>query len=85
MVHLLPDFRARGAFVRQRIGRIAELVDEERAGLLRDALGHVLVVLGVTLAHIGAGEHDLRAHRLQVEDFFPAHFIGHDQDQLVSL
>src|SRR5690606_9882365 len=84
--HLAQDFRAGTELVRGRIVRVPELVDEVRAGgLARDALGHVLVVVRVALGHVRAGEHDLRAHRLEVEDLFPAHLVRDHQDQLVAL
>ena len=71
--------------MRGRIVGIAELVDEVGAGrLARDALGHVLVVLGVALGDVGAGEHHFGAHRLEVEDLLAAHLVRHHQDQPVA-
>jgi hypothetical protein len=52
---------------------------------LRDARGHVLVVVGMALADVGARQHDLGAHRLEVEDLLAAHLVGHDEDELVAL
>jgi hypothetical protein len=56
VAHLLPDLRRGGGLVRQRIGRVVELVDVEgvAAGLLREAGGHVLVILGMALGHVRA-------------------------------
>src|SRR5690606_36098137 len=83
---LAQDLRAGAELVRGRVVGIAELVDEVGAGgLARDALGHVLVVVRMALGHVRAGEHDLRAHSLEVEDLFPAHLVRDHQDQLVTL
>ncbi len=71
--------------MRQRIVRVAELVDEVGALLVGDALAEILVILRVTLADIGARQHDLRAHRAQVEDLLLAHLVGQDEDELVAL
>src|SRR5690606_32768938 len=53
--------------------------------LARDALGEVLVVVGMALGDVGPGQHHLRAHRLAVEDLLPAHLVRNRQDQLVAL
>ena len=85
-VHLLQDLRTGAGDVRGRVVGVAELVDEVGAGRLAgDPLGHVLVVLGVALGHVGAGQHHLGAHRLEVEDLLPAHLVRHHQDQPVAL
>ncbi|KAG1437302.1 hypothetical protein G6F56_013173 [Rhizopus delemar] len=64
--HLLEDLRAGAEFVRGRVVRVAELVDEVGArGLLGDGLGQVLVVLGGALGHVRAGQAHFGAHRLQ--------------------
>ena len=72
--------------MRARVVRVAELVDEVRAGcFLRDALRHVLVILRMALGHVRAGQHHFRAHRLQVEDLLAAHLVRHHEDQPVAL
>ena len=54
-VHLAQNLRAGRRLMRARIGRIGELVDVERARrALRDRLGHVLIVVGMALADVGA-------------------------------
>ena len=50
--HLLEDFRAGGRLMRQRVGGIGELVDEEALHLRRDAFGHVLIIVGMPFADI---------------------------------
>ncbi len=83
--HLRQDFRAGALFVRARIVRIAELVDEIRAGrFARDVVRPVLVVLRVALGDIRTRQHDFRAHRLEIEDLLAAHLVGHDQDQPIT-
>jgi len=52
---------------------------------VREALGHVLIILRVTLGDVGAGQDDLCTHRLQVEDLLATHLVGHDEDQAVAL
>ena len=85
VLHLLPDFGRCGGFVRQRIGGIGELVGVERAGFVGDALRHVLVVFGMALAHVGAGDAHVHAHRTQMLNFLARHLVRHDQDELVTL
>ncbi len=85
VVELRPDLRAGGPIVSLRVGRVGELVDVEGAGLGGDALGHVLVVLGMALADVGAGEDHLRAQGLQVEDLLLGHLVRHHDDQPVAL
>ena len=85
VVHLLPDLGAGGGLVDLGVGRVGELVDEEGADLAGDPLGEVLVVLGMALADVRAGHAHLGAQRLEVEDLFLAHLVGHDDDQAVAL
>jgi hypothetical protein len=83
---LLPQLRAGRALVRQRIGRIVELVGEPGArDLARQPRRIVLVVLGMALADVGAGQVDFGAERLQVQDFFDRHLVGHHQHHAVAL
>ena len=61
-VHLLPDFRAGGGFMRLRIGRVVELVGPKGAGRLGDDLGgHVLIIFRMAFRHVRAGQTDLGA------------------------
>ena len=72
--------------MRERIGGIAELVDENRRRrLLGDAPRLVLIIIGMALADVGARQHHLRAHRAQVRNLLAAHLVGNDQDELVAL
>ena len=85
-LHLLPDFRRGAGLVRKRVGRIGELIDIDGArGLGRDALGEVLVIGGMALAHVGAGHHDFGPHRLEMEHLLAAHLVRNDQDEAVAL
>ena len=85
-VHLAQDFRAGRRLVRPRIGRIGELVDEDRAGrAARDRLGHVLIVVGMALADVRARGDDLGAHGLGVQHLLPRHLVGHDQQRAIAL
>ena len=72
--------------MRARIVRIAELVDEIRIrGVLCNASCEVLVVLRMALADIGAGDHDLRPHGLEIRDLLAAHLVGNHEDQTIAL
>jgi hypothetical protein len=71
--------------VRERIVGVSELVDEVGTAVLGDGRAEILVVLGMALADVRAGQHDLGAHRTQVEDLLLAHLVGQDEDQLVAL
>jgi hypothetical protein len=70
--------------VRQRVGGVSELVHVEGAGFPGDALGQILVVVGVALAHVGAGHHHFRAQRREVEHLLPAHLVWDDEREAVS-
>jgi len=86
MAALLPDFGAGGGFVRQRIGRVVELVGEEGAWqFARQARRVILVVLGMALAYVRARGVHFGAQRFQVQYFFRRHFVGHHQDHAVAL
>ena len=85
MVHLLPDLGPGGGFVRQGVGRIAELVDVGRAVLGSDAFGHVLIIVRVALADVGAGEAHLGPQGAQMKDLLLRHLVGHHDDQTVAL
>src|SRR3954468_3616555 len=86
LCHLHPDLGSGGFLVGVRIRLIAELVRVEGArGFARDARGHVLVVLGMALGDVRAGEPHFGAERLQVKDFFLAHLVRHDDEQAIAL
>ena len=82
--HLLDDLGAGGGLVGQRVCRVPELVHVEGALLAGEALGQVLVVVGVALLHVGAGHHHLGAERLEVEHLLPAHLVGDDEGEPVA-
>ncbi|MCY1346312.1 hypothetical protein D9M69_323950 [compost metagenome] len=83
---LCPDFRRGAALVGQRVGRVVELVGEERIGNVpRQPRGDVLVVLRVALADVGAGDVHLGAHCLQVQDLLGGHLVRHHQHHPVAL
>ena len=85
-VHLAQDFRAGRRLVRQRIGRIGELVDEERAGRApRDRLGEILIVVGMALAHVRARDDDLGAHGPGMQHLLARHLVRHDQQRAIAL
>ena len=86
LLHLPPDFRAGAALVGPGIGRVVELVDVEGARrLFGDAARQVLVIVGVALADIGAGQAHLGAERLEVEDLLATHLVRHHQQHVVAL
>ena len=71
--------------MRQRVGLVIELVDVKRAGqLVGQALGVILVIGGMALVDVGAGQHHLGTQRAQVENLLAAHFVRHHQDQRVA-
>lgn len=70
----------------QRIGRVVELVGEPGAGnLARQARRIILVVLGVALADVRAGQVDLGAQGFQVQHLLGGHLVGHHQHHAVAL
>src|SRR5690606_26377718 len=84
-VDLLPDLRGGVVVVRLGVVLVAELVDIGAVGrLTRDALGDILVVVGVPLLDIGAGEDDLGAHGAEVLDLALGHLVGDDDDEVVA-
>ena len=86
LAHLLPDLRAGGRLVRQRVGRIVELVDvvarRSRGRCARPGPGSTP---GGPCATSRAGHAHLGAHRAQVEDLLLAHLVGNHEDQPVAL
>ena len=53
--HLLPNFRAGAAFVRERIGRIAKLIHVKRAGnFFGQTRRDVLIIFRMAAGHVGA-------------------------------
>ena len=44
-----------------------------------------VITLGMALGDVGAGEHDLGAHRLEIGDLLAAHLVGDHEDQPVAL
>jgi hypothetical protein len=85
-VHLAKNFRAGRRFVCLRIGRIGELIDEECARrALRDRLSEVLIVVGVPLADVRAGDDDLGAHRPGMQHLLACHLVRHHQQRAITL
>ena len=86
LFELLPDFRAGAALMRPGIGWVVELIDVEGIRhLFGDAARQILVVLGVALAHIGAGQTDFGAQGLEVENFLATHLVRHHQQHAIAL
>ena len=86
MLSLRPDLRRGAAFVGQRVGRVVELIGEEGVGnFLRQPRRNVLVVIGMALADVGAGDVHLGAHRLEVQDLLGGHLVRHHQHHSVTL
>ena len=84
-IHLAQDLRPGGCLVGARVGRIGELVDEERAGgALRDRLGEVLIIVGVALADVGTRDDDFGAHRLGVQHLLARHLVRHHEQGAVA-
>ena len=72
--------------MRLGIRLVGELAGVEGVGIVAgDLLRHILVVLGVSLAHIGAREHHLGAHGAQVGDLLITHLVGNDHREAVAL
>ena len=85
VLELFPDLGARGVLVSPRIGLVPELVDVEGAGrVARKAGGLVLVVLRMAFRDVRAGELHFGAERLEMEDFFLAHLVRHDDQQPIT-
>ena len=85
VVHLPQDFRRGRLLVRERIGRILELVDVDRAGgFLRHRLRHVLIIVRMALADIRARDDHLGAHRARMQDLLARHLVGNDQDGAIA-
>ena len=84
-LHLLQQFGTGRRLVGQRVRRIFELVDIDRARrALRDRGRQVLVIVGVALADIGPREHHLGAHRARMQNFFARHLVGHHEQRAVA-
>ena len=85
VAHLLPDLRTSGALVRDRVVRIAKLIDEERARRLgREFRGIVLVILGVAAVHIRAHDAHVGTERAHMRNLLLRHLVGNDQDAAVT-
>ena len=85
MPHLFPDFRPGGALVRERIGRIAELIDVKCAGnFCRQSDRHVLIIFRMTARDIGPRHPHFGAECAHVRDFFLRHLVGNDQDNAIA-
>ncbi len=84
--HLLPDLGARRPLMRQRVGRIGELVDVKGAGgLAGQSFRHVLVVIGMAFADIGTSDPDVGAERTEMINLLLAHLVRNDEDQAIAL
>ena len=81
-VQLIVYFGRGSGGVRQRVGFVIELVNIERArGFLRQAARIILIIGGVALIHIRAGEEHFGSQGAEMENFLPAHFVGNHQRQ----
>jgi hypothetical protein len=83
--HLFPNFRAGGALVCQRIGRIPELIHIECAGdFFGESGSHILVIFRMAARHVRTGDSHFSAERFHMRDFFLRHFIGNHQQDAVA-
>ncbi len=83
---LVEQLRCGGGGVRQRVGRVRELINiVSTRRLLCQAAGVVLIVLRVALCHVGAGQAHINTQRTQVVDLLMAHLVRHHQHQLIAL
>jgi len=83
---LLPDLGRGGGFVRERVGRVVELVGiPGPRDLAHQAGGDVLVVVRVALADVGPGQVDLGAEGLELQHLLGRHLVGHDEGHLIAL
>ena len=85
MVKLFPNFGSGGEFVSFWIVGVFKLIDVVAAALLGDTLGKVVVIFGMTLAHVAASDNYLNAKGFEMVDFFGAHLVGNHKEQLVAL
>ncbi len=85
MAHLLPNLRPGSALVRERIGRIAELINVEAArNFLGQARRDVLIIFRVTAGDVRARHPHLGAERAHVGDFFLRHLVGNNENAAVA-
>jgi hypothetical protein len=86
MAGLRPDLRAGAGLVGQGVGGVVELVGEVGVGqIFRQTRGDVLVVLGMALADVGAGNVHFGAHGAQVQDLLGGHLVWHHQHHPIPL
>src|SRR6185437_3853474 len=82
---LLPQLRTRRRVVRVRIGLIVELIRENRVGrLLRAALRHHHVVVGMVRRNGGRCHDHFRTESLEQAHLFLRHLVGQREDALVA-
>src|SRR2546422_772719 len=86
MTHLLPNLRTGGTFMRQRVGRIAELINVKPAwNLAGQPRRDILIIFRVAPRHIGARQPDLRAEGADMRDFFLRHLVRYNENYAVTL
>ena len=72
--------------VRERIGRIAELIDVKRArNFRRQSRGDILIIFRMPAGHVASRQANFRAERADVGDFLLRHLVGNDEDDAITL
>ena len=80
---LLPDLRAGGLGVRQRVVRVRVLVRPERVALAGEPLGDLVVARRIVGRHRHRAHDDLGAVGLQQRHLLGRHLVGHDEHAAV--
>ena len=85
MAHLFPNFRTGRAFMRERIRRIAKLIDVKCAGnFFGQARRDVLIIFRMATRDVGPRQPHFGAERTHMRDFFLRHFVGNNKDDAVA-
>ena len=86
MFHLFPNFGTRGAFMRSRIRRIAELIHIKSTGnFFGKFRRHILIVFRMPARHIRARQSHLSTERAHMRDFFLRHLVGNNKNDAITL